>query len=95
MRGNAYILVLVPLFKGMHPIGSVLHISKNHTLVLQLNSENPGKNTTAYNEDGKRIGVISEVFGSVKKPYLTIKPGRYIDEKTLVGKTVYTKQEKK
>jgi rRNA processing protein Gar1 len=79
----------------MHPIGSVLHISKNHTLVLQLDSENPGKDTSAYNESGQRIGVISEVFGPVKKPYITVKPGRYIDETKLVGKTVYTKQEKK
>ena len=76
----------------MHQLGSVLHISKNHSLVLQCGSGKPAKEkAVVFNKENKKIGVISEIFGPVQNPYVTVKPVKGIDAVKIVGEELYIK----
>jgi RNA-binding protein len=76
----------------MHQLGSVLHISKNHSLVLQCGSGKPAKEkAVVFNKENKKIGVISEIFGPVQNPYITVKPVKSADIEKMVGIEVYVK----
>jgi len=74
----------------MHLLSSVLHISKNHMLVLQCESGRPPKEKASiFSKTEEKIGVISEIFGPVKKPYITVKPVKGIELEKLVGEDLY------
>lgn len=76
----------------MHPIGQVLHISKDHMLVLVCEDGIPQKEHMAvFTEQEKRIGVVSDIFGPVKKPYATVRPEKGVNLKELVGKKLCIK----
>jgi len=44
-----------------------------------------------FTEDEKKIGIISDVFGPIKKPYATIKHSKSVDVEKMIGKVLYTK----
>jgi|ETN01SMinimDraft_4_1059930.scaffolds.fasta_scaffold46318_2 rRNA processing protein Gar1 len=76
----------------MQAIGTVLHDSKNHMLVLRCENSIPKKeNMLVFTEDEKKIGIISDVFGPIKKPYATIKHSKSVDVEKMIGKVLYTK----
>ena len=76
----------------MLQLGKVLHLSKNRMLVLRCESGKPQKEkASVFNEGNLKIGVISEIFGPVKKPYVTVKPQKSIDTAKQVGETLYIK----
>jgi len=59
-------------------------------LVLQCESGRPPKEkASVFSKDEKKIGVISEIFGPVNKPYVTVKPAKGIEVEKLVGEEVY------
>ena len=89
---NIYIRLVLPLYKDMHPIGKVIRVSKNKSLVLKCAQEqNLKEKAGAYNHDNEKVGVISEIFGPIKKPYVTVKPKKDVDTEKLVGEEVYVK----
>lgn len=74
----------------MQQLGKVLHISKNHTPVVQCENDRPKKEKAiVFDKAEKRIGVISEIFGPVKKPYVTVKLANSGQADKLVGETLY------
>ena len=76
----------------MHPLSQVLHISKNRMLVLQCESGRPPKEkAVVFSKDEIKIGFISEIFGPVKKPYITVKSAKGVEVEKLIGEEVYIK----
>ncbi len=68
-------------------LGKVLHLSSSKHLILRAKSL-PRLGTTAYDEDLKKIGVVVEIFGPVKKPYISVKPSVSKSD-SYIGKTLY------
>ncbi len=44
---------------------------------------------TAYDEDLRKIGIVIEIFGPVKQPYISIKPS-VLKPDAYVGKILYS-----
>lgn len=74
----------------MGSIGKVLHILKNNNLLVQCAGK-PPQGKIAFDENGARIGLVKEIFGPVKNPYISIKPTKGIKVEKLVGKTIHSK----
>ena len=71
----------------LREVGQISHISSTNKLII------PIKNTyrigaTLVNKNNKPIGRINDIFGSTKKPYLSIKTSKKF-KKIRVGETVY------
>ncbi|MDA4126747.1 MAG: hypothetical protein OK452_06055 [Thaumarchaeota archaeon] len=55
----------------MLQVGIILHQAKSGRLIVRLSKEvSPG--VVALEEGGRRLGKITELIGSVKKPYASI-----------------------
>ena len=69
-------------------LGAVLHFSKSSgNLILKMNQKGKiGDSITDSN--GKKIGVIFDIFGPVKTPYVAVKTGMK-DPEPLVGKDLF------
>lgn len=71
----------------MFRLGRVLHISGNNNLILRTKIM-PILRTPAFDDEMKKVGVVSDVFGPVDHPYVSIKPSLNGFERC-VGKTLY------
>jgi len=69
-------------------LGKVLHFSTSKHLILRANSL-PKIGTTAYDEDLKKIGIVVEILGPVKQPYISVKPS-VSKPGSYVGKILYS-----
>jgi rRNA processing protein Gar1 len=74
----------------MDLLGEILHFSKSGRLIVKLDrfdtSIKNGQNVS--NEEGKKIGKITEFIGPISSPYASILP--FIQKKNkLTGKKVY------
>ena len=74
----------------MELLGEILHFSKSGRLIVKLNrfdsSIKTGQNIS--NEEGKKIGKISEIIGPITSPYASVFP--FIQKKNkLTGMKVY------
>ncbi len=79
----------------MRRLGKIMHITRRGTLILRVDKIPPiGKNSIVLNKGAKRIGVVVDVFGPVKHPYVAIKPDTAIDATQLVGQIVYLEKRK-
>jgi rRNA processing protein Gar1 len=75
-------------------LGDILRQSKNRNLILKPKSgPPPGLGANIY--DGKRrpLGVVVDVFGPVRSPYVEIRPFS-ADAEKLVGKGAYMRTER-
>lgn len=80
----------------MELLGKILHFSKSGRLIVKIDKYNSslkvGKNIT--DEQGKRIGKITEFLGPVNSPYASIIP--FVQKRgRLTGATVYLESFKK
>ncbi|MFH1424602.1 MAG: Gar1/Naf1 family protein [archaeon] len=74
----------------MRLIGQVLHSSKNSRLVLRTDCV-PKGNERVYTEGGEPIGRVAEVFGPVKKPFVSVKPFKNVNLEKIIGEKIFTK----
>ncbi len=59
----------------MMRLGKVLHLSKSGNLILRLENWNlPPAGSPVCDYRLVRVGTVNEVFGPVKKPYLSVRP---------------------
>ena len=74
---------------GMRRLGKVMHLSKSGNLILRL-EQNPVPVIGAQVCDYKlrSIGVVNNILGPVKAPYISVKPAANIDG-ALAGRVVY------
>ncbi|MGC8849466.1 MAG: H/ACA ribonucleoprotein complex subunit GAR1 [Candidatus Bathyarchaeia archaeon] len=74
----------------MRRLGRVLHLSKDHRLILRLEPgvEAPMLGETVFNSELNPVGVVKDLFGPVQSPYAAVKLKKG-DPSTYIGKTLY------
>lgn len=74
----------------MRRLGKVLHVSGRGSIILRTEKTPPmGKDSRVLDKKAQDIGFISDVFGPVKTPYVSIKPKKGVDPAKLVGQMLY------
>ncbi len=71
----------------LREIGTVSHISNTNKIIIPTNFT-PPLGSTVVNKKSKPVGRINDIFGSTKKPYVSIKSNKK-HKKVNVGETVY------
>ncbi len=56
----------------MKKLGKISHISNRGKIIVRSDNT-PGFGLTVFSEDKKRIGIIQDIFGPTKRPYITVK----------------------
>lgn len=56
----------------MKKLGKISHISSKGKIIVRSDNT-PGFGLSVFNEDRKKIGVVQDIFGPTKKPYITVK----------------------
>ncbi|MDP6704563.1 MAG: Gar1/Naf1 family protein [archaeon] len=71
-------------------LGKVLHLSKSGNIIVSSSKirKLPRTGAKTFDSDRNTVGKISEVFGPVSSPYISVKPVKK-DNDTLLGKMVY------
>jgi len=73
----------------LYRIGRVLHLSRDGNLVVKAETK-PRIGAEAYNAQLKFVGVVSDVIGPTRSPYVIVKVKT--DEKTqFVNQSLYVK----
>ena len=74
----------------MRRLGTVLHISNRGSIIVRTEKVPPvGSKSIVFDKRAQEIGIIIDVFGPVKNPYLAIRPNREFDSTKLVGQVLY------
>ena len=78
----------------MKKLGYILHQSKNRNLILKSRSIPPPElGASVYDAKRRPLGIVVDVFGPVKSPYIEVKP-LLADAEKLVGRSVYVRVER-
>ncbi|MEM2082556.1 MAG: Gar1/Naf1 family protein [Candidatus Bathyarchaeia archaeon] len=78
----------------MKRLGYVLHQSNNRNLILRSKSNAPPElGAKVYDAKRRPLGIVVDVFGPVKSPYIEVKP-LLTDAGGLVGRSVYVRVER-
>lgn len=74
----------------MKKLGKISHISNRGRLIVRSN-QTPGFGMAVFIQNQKRIGMVSDVFGPTKEPYISIKVSAKNSKKPeyRVGETLY------
>ena len=72
-------------------LGTISHITSTNKIIVP-SKKTPRIGSTILNKDNKKIGKISDIFGSTKKPYLSI---NHKYKKANPGETVYLSTQNK
>ncbi|MHA2358798.1 MAG: H/ACA ribonucleoprotein complex subunit GAR1 [Candidatus Thorarchaeota archaeon] len=74
----------------MRRLGKVLHISKRGSIILQTDkTPSVGGRSVVLDKKAQEVGIIIDVFGPVKTPYVAVRPKRKTDPHKLVGQMLY------
>ena len=74
----------------MRRLGKVLHISKRGSIIIRTEKTPPvGSKSLVMDKNAQEVGIIIDIFGPVKYPYVSIKPNRGYDPQKLVGQMLY------
>ncbi|MGQ9679419.1 MAG: Gar1/Naf1 family protein [Candidatus Bathyarchaeia archaeon] len=72
-------------------LGTVIHLSKGSGNLI-ANAETDVKlGEEVFNTERKKIGIVSEIFGLVTRPYVSIKPSIASPE-SLVNESLFVKR---
>lgn len=72
-------------------IGRILRISKSKLILARI--KNPPKlGSFVYLKNGRKLGIIIDIFGPVKHPYALIKPLRNLNEDEIAGTPIFLKK---
>ncbi len=77
----------------MKRLGRVSHYAKQGFLILRSNWV-PSLNDPVVDKDLQLVGIVKDVFGPVKMPYVAVKPKIKAPEK-YVGQVLYVDERKK
>ncbi|MEM2226969.1 MAG: Gar1/Naf1 family protein [Candidatus Bathyarchaeia archaeon] len=78
----------------MKRLGHVLHQSNNRNLILRSKSGPPPElGAKVYDAKRRPLGIVVDVFGPVKSPYIEVKP-LLINAEGLIGRSVYIRSER-
>lgn len=69
-------------------LGNVLHISHRGFIILRTN-KTPPIGARVVDKKVKHIGIVQDVFGPVKTPYVAIRPKNAGSSSKLVGQPLY------
>jgi len=70
----------------MHKLGRFLHSSKDGLLVVRTHDAcKVSKGGAIFTKKGEKIGSVSEVFGPIEKPYISVRSSKSLEE----GEEVY------
>lgn len=76
-------------------LGFVMHVSSQGKLILQSDFT-PPLNALVATESKQKVGRIFDVFGPVKRPYISVAPSiPSKDSQDLVGAALYIKNREK
>ena len=80
----------------MKRLGKAVHLSRNRKLILRLEPgmDAPMLGETVFNSNLNRIGVVEDVFGPVRSPYVAVKL-KVGDPLTYIGKPLYAMKKPK
>ena len=78
---------------AMKRLGKVSHYAKQGFLILRSNWA-PSLNDVVVDKNLKVIGIVKDVFGPVKMPYIAIKP-KVRNPEELVGQILYVDKRRK
>ncbi|MEN4017952.1 MAG: Gar1/Naf1 family protein [Methanobacterium sp.] len=56
----------------MKKLGKISHISSKGKIIVRSDTT-PGFGLSVFNENNKKIGIVQDIFGPTKKPYITVK----------------------
>ncbi|MFX1265929.1 MAG: H/ACA ribonucleoprotein complex subunit GAR1 [Promethearchaeota archaeon] len=74
----------------MKRLGKVLHVSKRGFLIVRTDKTPPiGERSVVMNKKAEKVGIITDVFGPVNNPYVSVKPVVKDDLPGLVGQLLY------
>jgi len=74
-------------------LGKVLHISNRGSIILRTEKTPPvGDRSIVLDKKAQEVGIIIDVFGPVKEPYVAVRPKRDYDVSNLVGQMLYLKK---
>ncbi|MDN5358667.1 MAG: Gar1/Naf1 binding region [Candidatus Diapherotrites archaeon] len=78
-------------FKNLSPVGKYLHTVNRYHVIRGDGKNVPKIGAPLYSRDGKKLGVVADVFGPVSRPYVLVK-GKKAQEyfarpSDLLGKT--------
>jgi RNA-binding protein len=74
-------------------LGKVLHISKRGSIILRTDkTPSAGSRSIVLDKKAQEVGIIIDVFGPVKEPYVAVRPKRGSDPSKLVGQLLYLKR---
>ena len=59
-------------------IGTISHITSTNKLIVPSN-KTPRIGSILVNDKNKPVGKVSDIFGSTKKPYISIKTNLYME----------------
>ncbi|MBS7625065.1 MAG: Gar1/Naf1 family protein [Candidatus Bathyarchaeia archaeon] len=71
----------------MKKIGQILHAYLGNKVIAKVNST-PKIGSTVFDAKKRPIGVVSDVFGPVKSPYIEIRVKNQ-DVKDVINSTIY------
>lgn len=75
-------------------VGTALHISRSSGNLI-LKAENNAKiGDPVFNSGGKKVGLIFDIFGPVKTPFISVRP-RIKDPERLVGEPLFLGRSKR
>jgi rRNA processing protein Gar1 len=73
--------------KALQRVGYVLHMSSSKNLILRADIM-PRIGDKVFNETLKPIGTISDIFGSVSSPFVSVKPS-VMEPQKLIKRALY------
>ena len=71
-------------------IGKIVHYSDLGNAIVVDPPKLPKINSDVVNEKMEHIGSVAEIFGPVKKPYVSVKIKRQLIDKIVIGTVLYT-----
>jgi RNA-binding protein len=72
----------------MRRLGTVMHITKRGSIIVQTD-KTPPMGAKVVDKKARTVGKIRDVFGPVKTPYVTIRTRDKKNARKLVGQLLY------
>lgn len=72
----------------MIKLGVVSHLTKRKRILVKATNI-PKLNSKVYDEKGNEIGVVIDVLGPVREPYVSVKPIKKENLEEIIGKELY------
>jgi RNA-binding protein len=69
-------------------LGTVLHISRRGAIILRTD-KTPPIGAQVVDKSVEVIGIVSDIFGPVKEPYVSIRAKEGVNTAKLIGQPVY------